>query len=104
MAKFRKNWEKPGGTLTALRTIKTRNSQNNMLSSPPVISAMPAIKSPSTRLLVTTVHCTSASGNRSAFSKQRGKKNVGQNVKPENELNRFYRHIQQARRQPKPRR
>ena len=40
------------------------NSQNKMLSMPPVISVMPAMKSPSTRLLVTTVHCTIASGSR----------------------------------------
>ena len=76
MAKFKNNWENPGGTLAALRTIKTTNSQNNMLSNPPVISDMAAIKSPSTRLLVTTVHCTSASGNRAAVSKTAAKRTL----------------------------
>ena len=69
MAKFKINCETPGGTLTELRMISTTNSQNKTLSSPPVSSAMPAMKIPSTRLLVTTVHCTTASGSRSAANK-----------------------------------
>ena len=69
MMKFRMSCKPPGGTLTALRMIKTTNSQNKMLSSPPEISDSPPTKIPSTRLLVTTVHCTTASGSFSAASK-----------------------------------
>ena len=58
-----------------------------MLSSPPVNSAIPAMKSPSTRLLVTTVHCTIASGNRAGIQHQQGESHVGQHIKPEEVLN-----------------
>ncbi len=68
MAKFKNSCENPGGMLTALRTINTTNNQKKVLSRPPVISVMPAMNSPSTRLLVTTVHCTTASGSRPMFS------------------------------------
>ena len=68
MTKLEINCETPGGTLTELRMISATNSQKKTLSSPPVSSAMPAMKIPSTKLLVTTVHCTTASGSRSAAS------------------------------------